>query len=215
MTRRQPADVEWSWLMSAERLWRPIRKPEVSIPMTAMEFARLSDEPAADFSALLVHRDAGPGRTLRTTAMQVGRSESTLRRVAARWNWAERLQAFDSAVLQKVAAAGVRAAEDRHREQLLAFRDTQQRRAEQLGATAELLMEFVVDSVRQHLSTGTVLQPGQLAAALGAAARSLEASGSTAATALGVDELMEQLMRDDHVAPDQAVVSRTGTRTSG
>lgn len=164
--------------------------------MSPVEFSRLPDEPAADFADLLVHRDAGPGRSLRATAMHVGRSESTLRRLANRWHWTERLQAFDSEVLHRVAAAGVKAAEDRHRDQLLAFRDTQQRRAEQLGATAELLMEFVVESVRQHLSAGSLLQPGQIAAALGAAARSLEASGSTAATALGVDELMEQLLEN-------------------
>ena len=161
-----------------------------------MQFHRIPEEPAADFSALLIHRDAGPGRTFAATAKQIGRSETTLRRLASRWNWSDRLQAFDSAVLQKVAAAGARAAENRHREQLLTFRDTQHRRAEQLGATAELLMEFVVSSVRQHLSAGSLLQPGQIAAALGSAARALEASGSTAATALGVDELMEQLISD-------------------
>ena len=158
-----------------------------------MEFERLADEPAADFAALLVHRDAGPGRTLSATALQVGRSESTLRRLAKRWDWTERLQTFDRAVLQKVAVAGASSAVDRHQEQLLAFRDAQHRRADLLAATAETVLQLVVESVRAHMASGTLLQPGQLGASLTAAARALEASGSTAATALGVEELLEYL----------------------
>jgi hypothetical protein len=161
-----------------------------------MEFHRLNDEPAADFAALLIHRDAGPGRTLSATALQVGRSESTLRRVANRWRWADRLKTFDTAVLTKVAESGARTAEDRHRKQLLAYRDAQHQRADRLATAAERLMQLLVESVHAHLEAGTLLQPGQLGAALGAAARALEASGSTAATALGVDELMEQLLGD-------------------
>ena len=91
----------------------------LSHPPVGMEFHRLNDEPAADFAALLIHRDGGPGRTLNATALQVGRSESTLRRVANRWRWADRLQAFDSAVLTQVAATGAHTAEVRHRQQLL------------------------------------------------------------------------------------------------
>jgi hypothetical protein len=159
-----------------------------------MDFDRLTDETAADFSALLVHRDAGPGRTLSATAVQVGRSESTLRRLANRWNWTERLQTFDRAVLQKVAVAGASSAVNRHQEQLLAFRDAQHRRADLLAATAENLLQLVVESVRAHMANGLLLQPGQLGASLTAAARALEASGSTAATALGVEELLETLV---------------------
>ena len=159
-----------------------------------MEFERLSDEPTADFAALLIHRDAGPGRTLSATALQVGRSESTLRRLSNRWEWADRLQAFDSAVLTQVAATGALTAETRHHEQLMAYRDAQHNRANRLATAAEHLMELVVESVRSHLSAGTLLQPGQVGTALTAAARALEASGSTAATALGVEELLETLV---------------------
>jgi hypothetical protein len=62
-----------------------------------------------------------------------------------------------------------------------------------LAASAELIMEFVLVSARAHLSEGTLLQPGQLGAALNAAARALESSGSTAGMALGVEELLGQL----------------------
>lgn len=164
--------------------------------IAAIEFERLPTEPAADYASLLQHRDLGPGRSLSQAAVVTGLSESTLRRLAKRWDWASRLEAYDAICLHRIAASGAEAAEDRHRNQLMAYRDAQHRRADRLAAAAEQLMELVVESVRTHLSAGTLLQPGQLGASLTAAARALEASGSTAATALGVDELMEQLLVD-------------------
>lgn len=159
-------------------------------------FDRLPEEPAADFATLLAHRDAGPCcRSLRLTAEVVGRSESALRRLASRWNWHQRLEVFDEAVLLQLAATGC-SAQERHREQLLAFRDAHHRRADQLARTAEQMLELVVESVRAHIAAGSLMQPGQLGAALSAAARALEAAGSTAGTALGVDEILEHLLKD-------------------
>lgn len=190
-------DCRWRPLTAREGWWSPFRKPVASLLGARVDFDRLADEPATDFASLLVHRDAGPGRILSATAVQVGRSESTLRRLANRWNWTERLQNFDLAVLQKVAVAGASSAVDRHKDQLLSFRDAQHRRADLLAATAETLLELVVESVRAHMATATLLQPGQLGASLTAAARALEASGSTAATALGVEELLDYLASKD------------------
>jgi hypothetical protein len=161
---------------------------------TPLPFERLPDEPAADYAALLQYRDLGPGRSLRQGAVVTGVSESTLRRIAKRWTWKERLQAYDAAFLERMAVSGAEAEQARHRAQLVAFRDAQHRRAEQLADAAERLLELVVESTRKHLAAGTLLQPAQLGAGLTAAARALEASGSTAATALGVEELLEKLL---------------------
>lgn len=166
--------------------------------ISSIPFPRLLEEPAADYAALLHHRDLGPGRTLSQASAVTGLSESTLRRMAKRWDWTMRLDAYDAASLQRIAAAGAQVAEDRHRQQLLVFREVQRRRANRLATAAEHLMDLVVESVRSHLSNGTLLQPGQLGTALTAAARALEASGSTAATVLGIDELLEELIGDDH-----------------
>jgi hypothetical protein len=161
---------------------------------TPLPFERLPDEPAADYAALLQYRDLGPGRSLSQAAVVTGVSESTLRRIAKRWTWKERLQAYDAAFLERMAVSGAEAEQARHRAQLVAFRDAQHRRAEQLADAAERLLELVVESTRKHLAAGTLLQPAQLGAGLTAAARALEASGSTAATALGVEELLEKLL---------------------
>lgn len=159
-------------------------------------FERLPEEPAADYAALLQYRDLGPGRSLSQAADITGRSESTLRRVAKRWEWQERLEAYDACFLARAAVIGAEAEQARHRAQLVAYRDAQHHRAERLADAAEQLLELVVESSRKHLAAGTLLQPGQLGASLTAAARALEASGSTAATALGIDDLMEQLLVD-------------------
>lgn len=163
-----------------------------SIP--ELEFDRLGDETAADYAVLLQYRDLGPGRSLRQAALVTGLSLSTLRRMAKRWNWQPRLEAYDSSFLARAAAVGAEAEQARHRAQLVAFRDAQHHRGERLADAAECLLELVVESTRKHLASGTLLQPAQLGAGLTAAARALEASGSTAATALGVEELLESLL---------------------
>jgi len=155
-----------------------------------LPFDRLPEEPAADFSALLQYRDLGPGRSISQAAVVTELSQSTLRRLAKRWDWINRLEAYDASFLARAAAVGTEAEQARHRAKLLAFRDAQHRRAEQLSVASEHLLELVVKSIGTHLTNGTLLQPAQLGAGLTAAARAMEASGSTAATALGVDELL-------------------------
>jgi len=161
--------------------------------ITNLIFDRLPEEPAADYAALLQYRDLGPSRSLRQATVVTELSESTLRRLAKRWNWKTRLDAYDDSFLARVAETGAEAELARHHAQLVTFRETQHRRAEQLSDAAERLLELVLESACNHLAAGTLLQPAQLGSALTAAARALEASGSTAATALGVDELLLSL----------------------
>lgn len=162
-----------------------------------LSFDRLPEEPAGDYAALLLYRDLGPGRSLSQAAVVTQLSQSTLRRLAKRWAWQERLEAYDASFLAQAAEVGSEAEQARHRAQLVAFRDAQHRRAERLADAAEQLLELVVESTRKHLAAGTLLQPAQLGAGLTAAARALEASGSTAATALGVEELLEGLLASE------------------
>ena len=159
-----------------------------------MPFERLPEEPAADYAALLQYRALGPGRSLSHAAVVTERSQSTLRRLAKRWDWQKRLEAYDASFLARAAEVGAEAEQARHRAQLVAFRDSQHRRAELLSDAAERLLVLVVASTREHLHAGTLLQPAQLGAGLTAAARALEASGSTAAMALGVEQLLESLI---------------------
>jgi hypothetical protein len=158
-----------------------------------MSFVQIPGEPSEAFEQLLLHRDFGPGRLFRQTADVVGCSESTLRRRAEEWNWAERLQAYDSGILQQVSEA--RTTEDlaRYTVQLEAFRQEQLARARTVGDRAEELLAMVERSVRHHLEAGTVLQGRELPSVMAAACKALEGAMNIEATALGVAGLLEDL----------------------
>ena len=73
---------------------------------------------------------AGPADLFMQTADVVGCSESTLRRRAEKWNWAERLEAYDSGILQQVSEARTTKDLTRYTVQLEAFRQEQLARAQ-------------------------------------------------------------------------------------
>jgi len=78
-------------------------------------FSQLPGEPSDAFEQLLLHRDFGPSRQFSQTADVVGCSESTLRRRAEQWNWAERLAFYDSGMLHKLSEARTEEEFDRHK----------------------------------------------------------------------------------------------------
>ena len=156
-------------------------------------FPQIRGEPADAFEQLLLHRDFGPSRQFSQTADVVGCSESTLRRRAEEWNWIERLDAYDSDVLQKVSEA--RTTEDlaRYSLQLEAFRQEQLTRARNIGALAEELLALVDRSLRHHLEAGTVLQARELPSVTASACKAVEGAMNIEATALGIAHLLEDL----------------------
>lgn len=156
-------------------------------------FPQLPDEPADAFEQLLLHRDFGPSRQFSQTADIVGCSESTLRRRAEQWNWAERLEAYDSGILQQVSEA--RTTEDlaRYSGQLETFRQEQLARARTVAERADELLALVERSLRHHLDAGTVLQGRELPSVMAAACKALEGAMNIEATALGVAGLLEDL----------------------
>ena len=158
-----------------------------------MSFLQIPGEPSEAFEQLLLHRDYGPGRLFRQTADVVGCSESTLRRRAEEWHWTERLEAYDSGILQQVSEA--RTTEDlaRYTVQLETFRQEQLARARTVGDLAEDLLAMVERSVRHHLEAGTVLQGRELPSVMAAACKALEGAMNIEATALGVAGLLEDL----------------------
>ena len=154
-------------------------------------FSQLSGEPADAFEQLLLHRDFGPSRQFSQTAEVVGCSESTLRRRAEQWQWAERLEAYDSSVLKKVSEA--RTTEDlaRYALQLETFRQEQLARARSVAERADELLALVERSLKHHLDAGTVLQGRELPSVMAAACKALEGAMNIEAAALGVAAFLE------------------------
>ena len=156
-------------------------------------FEQLPGEPADSFSQLLVHRDAGPARLYRETAIATGSSISTLRRRAERWDWQRRLDAYDAEILKKMESQSTTDALCRHEEQLREFRNLQLDRSRRLGQLADELMEFVRWSLLQHQQKGLTLQGRELSSALSSSCKAMDISMNTEATALGIAELLDQL----------------------
>ena len=157
-------------------------------------FEQLPGEPADSFAQLLVHRDAGPARLYRETAIVTGSSESTLRRRAERWDWQKRSDAYDSAMLKTIESESTEQSLRRQAEQLRNFRDIQLDRSRRLGALADSLMEFVRHSLVQHQENGLILNGRELQSVLSSSSKAMEVSMNTEATALGVTELLERYL---------------------
>ena len=118
-------------------------------------FEQLPGEPADSFAQLLVHRDAGPARLYRETAVATGSSISTLRRRAERWDW-QTLDVYDAEILKTM---GQSTADVLHRhEELARVPRPQLDRSRRLGQLADELMEFVRWSLLQHQQQGLTLQ---------------------------------------------------------
>ena len=88
-------------------------------------FSQLPAEPADAFEQLLLQRDFGTSRQFSQTAEVVGGSESTLRRRAEQWRWAERLADYDKGMLQQVSEARTKEDLERNKHQLETFRQEQ------------------------------------------------------------------------------------------
>ena len=156
-------------------------------------FEQLPGEPADSFAQLLVHRDAGPSRLYRETAVATGSSISTLRRRAERWDWQTRLDVYDAEILKTMESQSTADVLHRHEKHLREFRDLQLDRSRRLGQLADELMEFVRWSLLQHQQQGLTLQGRELSSALSSSCKAMDISMNTEATALGLAELLDQL----------------------
>lgn len=156
------------------------------------EFNQLPGEPADSFAQLLIHRDAGPARLYRQTAVLTDCSESTLRRRAERWDWEKRLEEYDAMMLRQIELESTVEGLHRYKQQLKAFRDLQLDRAHRLGRLADDLMELVQRSIMHYQKQDSVLQGREIPAMLTSSCKAMDASIATEATALGVTELLEQ-----------------------
>lgn len=159
------------------------------------QFQQLPGEPSEAFAKLLIHRDAGPSRLYRETAVVTGSSESTLRRRAERWSWQRRLDDYDAALLRQMEIDSTQDALRRHAEQLKKFRDIQLERAHRLGELADELMAFIYHSLLQHQQKNDWSFKIVRFPRLASSCKSLEASMDIEAVVLGVSELLDDICK--------------------
>ena len=150
-------------------------------------------ESSEAYQFLLAHRDFGPGRSYRQTASVVDCSESTLRRLAGRWNWSNRLYEYDGSQLRIASLQGASDSQVAYRQSLNAFREVQQQRAVCLARLADQLIDLAGDSL--HALESSDVRPNfrEIPAIFAAATKAMEASLSVQSLALGVGEYLESL----------------------
>ena len=120
-------------------------------------------------------------------------SESTLRRLAERWDWASRLHAYDESQLRIASLQGATDSQVSYRQSLNAFREVQQHRAVCLARLADQLIDLAGDGLHALASSDVRPNFREIPAIFAAATKAMEASLSVQSLALGVGEYLESL----------------------
>ena len=175
--------------------WKPESASHTKMPT----FEQLTGEPADSFAQLLIHRDAGPSRLFRKTAVLTGCSESTLRRRAVLWKWQERLDLYDAAILSRIESESSNETVQKYKMQLHVFRDHQMNRARQLGVIADSTMSLIISSLAHCQESESLLQGREISSVLTASCKAIEMAMNTEAAALGVTELIDKCLGNDEV----------------
>ena len=150
-------------------------------------------ESSEAYQFLLAHRDFGPGRSYRQTATVVQCSESTLRRLAGRWDWVGRLRAYDEYQLRIASLQGASDSQAAYQQSLDAFRAVQQQRAVCLARLSDQLFDLAGDGLDALATSDVKPNFRELPAIFAAATKAMEASLSVQSLALGVGEYLESL----------------------
>lgn len=69
------------------------------------------------FAAFELYRDLGDERSLHKVAKQLTKSDALIRRWSARWNWVERVTAWDDELARQRVAAKIKAAREMNEQQ--------------------------------------------------------------------------------------------------
>lgn len=112
---------------------------------------------------------------------------------SARYCWAPRAAAYDAHQISLWSSEARQDFEDSHKKELVKFKHDQQVRAEKLGKVADQLIQITSETLSDMIANGEPIESQQLAAVARTAAALAEAAMNTAATALGVDDLIEAI----------------------
>lgn len=85
---------------------------------TSKPWERQPDEPSDSFAIFRSYADQGPDRTISVLAQKTGSTESSLRKLSARWGWEKRAQEWDGFKEREYLRGvqdGIREAAGRHR----------------------------------------------------------------------------------------------------
>lgn len=151
-------------------------------------------ETPAAFQALTCYLQLGRERSQKKVAEVLGESLSIVHQYAKRYAWRERAAAYDADQMQARFSEVRQQRESEHRAAILRFRDDQARRARAMGKLAELMLELTEDKLMAMRDAGELPSEQQLSNLAKTVATLSDTSMQLEATALGVDELLENAL---------------------
>ena len=154
-------------------------------------------ESAKAYKAFTCYLELGDQRSLKKVERILGYGHEHLADMMKFYAWTDRAAAFDAA---QVKARFNEVRENRakeHREAIEKFRIEQERRAENMGQLADLMLDMTVDKMTAMRSAGEHISETSIANVARTVASLAEMSMNLKATALGVEDLTAALDVED------------------
>jgi hypothetical protein len=130
-------------------------------------------------------------RNIKKLAERLGYTTSTVWRWARRYNWDERIAAYDKNEIQIAHKESTELQRQQHKAAIQEYRESAERQAKDMMEVSEDLVKILGARIKQADATGEEIPINQVAGLLRATASISEQGRQAWASAIGVDQLME------------------------
>lgn len=156
-------------------------------------YEQMAGESSKAFEAFALYRDMGSQRSMRQVEQRLNKSLTLLAKWSKKWNWQERIRAYDADLDRKTQAQN----EEKHIQLIRDYRERCQRTAEVAHESSILMLEASVK--RLHSLDPTTIAPGELAGLVRAAAQVIQLAAAMEAEALSIDRLWTILQSHNEI----------------
>jgi hypothetical protein len=179
-----------------------VERPEIAEDRKPWEYghrnaAGFLEQPRAFKLFVDYYLPQGLTRSNTRTATAAGVPVHSINKYASRDDWAERAAAYDHENAKAWKVEVDEEAKAAYQGELRRFREDQQRRARTLGRVADLMIGASTRTLEAMEARGGYVEPDQLATVARAAAAIVEVSMNTAAAALGIEEVLQALEKQE------------------
>jgi len=151
----------------------------------------LRHESADQYAALQEYMRMPRPRNIKKLAERLGYTTSTVWRWARRYNWDERIAAYDNNEIQIAHKESTELQRKQHKAAIQEYRESAERQAKDMMEVSEDLVKILGARIKQADATGEQIPLNQVAGLLRATASISEQGRQAWASAIGVDQLME------------------------
>jgi DNA-binding MarR family transcriptional regulator len=170
--------------VSRQRIWEFKRGYKI-------EGRWLRHESPDQYAALQEYIRMPKPRNIKKLAERLGYTTSTVWRWSRRFNWDERIAAYDKNELQIVHKESTELQRKQHKAAIKEYRESAERQAKDMLEVSEDLVRILGARIKQADATGEDIPINQVAGLLRATASIAEQGRQAWSAAIGVDQLME------------------------